>query len=61
MLALSESGNVYFWGRHSSEAVTTKPKRICRTLGPVEDIAATRACPISVCRTDTTVYLGMDS
>ena len=55
-MALSESGNVYFWGKHSSERVTTKPKVVCRNLGTVKDIAATRGCPVSVCKIDTMVY-----
>ena len=56
MLALSDNGSVYFWGKHFSETMTTKPKIVCRNLGTVEDIAATRGCPISVCKTETMVY-----
>ena len=57
MLSLSEKNFVYFWGQHFSEDIIVKPKRVCSNLTTVVDIAAMRACPISVCMTDTTAYV----
>ena len=56
MLALTGNGDIYFWGKHSTEAVAAKPKLVGRNLGVVKNIATTRACTISVCQTDTMVY-----
>ena len=57
VLTLTQKKSVYFWGQHLNEEITVKPKRVYSSVRGIQGIAATRACPISVCMAGTTVYV----